>query len=120
MINKNIAIGISILIIAISMLYLYSYLYPNLQNKEVQQTTKEVTYIGSILAMVKDCAPFAENCKPETYFYLSVNDSMFLLDLENATIQIPLHEYIGVPDKKVKVIGVLENNTIKAILITQP
>ena len=120
MVNKNIVIGIVVLLIAISMLYLYSYLYPHLQNREVKQEAKEVTYIGSILALVKDCVPFAENCKPETYFYLLVNDSMFLLDLENATVQIPLHEYVGVPDKRVKVIGVLENNTIKAILITQP
>jgi len=120
MVNKNIDIGIIVLLIAISLLYLYSYSYPPLQNKGVKQETKEVTYIGSILAIVKDCAPFAEDCKPETYFYLSVNGNTFLLDLENATIQVPLHEYVGVPDKKVKVIGILENSTIKAILITTP
>jgi len=111
-----VSIIVMIIVVAVAIL-----LYTNSQNRQApQQTPQQVTYVGNLLAVVVDCAPGAQNCKPRTEFYLAVDNKTLSLDLTNATIQIPLNEYVGKPDKKVKVVGVLEGDVLKATLVTAP
>jgi len=109
-------IVVMIIVVAVAIL-LYAYFQ---SGQAPQQTPQQVTYVGSLLAVVVDCAPGAQDCKPRTEFYLAVDSGTLSLDLSNATIQIPLNEYVGKPDKRVKVVGVLEGGVLKASLVTAP
>jgi len=75
------------------------------------------THIGSLLAVVVDCAPTAADCAPRTEFYLSAGGRIVPLDLSNATVLVPLGEYVGRPDRAVKVVGVMEGGVLKAMLV---
>jgi len=84
------------------------------------QGQQKGAYVGSLVALVVDCAPDAVDCRPYTEYYLVTDNIMLRLDLSNATIQVPLGEYVGVPDKKVKVIGTLDGDVLRAELVTAP
>jgi len=75
------------------------------------------TYIGSLLAVVADCTPGAADCAPRTEFYLAVGGRAVPLDLSNAAVLVPLHEYVGRPDRAVRVVGVLEGGVLRAELV---
>jgi len=112
---------VSIIVIVVAIVVTVAVLLYASQNRQApQQTPQQVTYVGNLLAVVVDCAPGAQNCKPRTEFYLAVDNGTLPLDLSNATIQIPLNEYVGKPDKRVKVVGVLEGGVLKASLVTAP
>jgi len=111
----SIIVIVVVIVVAVTIL-----LYASQSGQAPQQTPQQVTYIGNLLAVVVDCAPGAQNCKPRTEFYLAVDNKTLPLDLTNATIQIPLNEYVGKPDKQVKVVGILEGGVLKATLVTAP
>jgi len=111
---------VGIIIVVVIVVAVVMLLYASQNRQAPQQTPQQVTYVGNLLAVVVDCAPGAQNCKPKTEFYLAVGNKTLPLDLTNATIQIPLNEYVGKPDKRVKVVGVLEGGVLKASLVTAP
>ena len=111
---------VSIIIVVVIVVAVAMLLYASQNRQAPQQSPQQVTYVGNLLAVVVDCAPGAQDCKPRTEFYLAVDSGTLLLDLTNATVQIPLNEYVGKPDKKVKVVGVLEGDVLKASLVTAP
>jgi len=115
--HMKLVVSIIVVVIVVAVAVL---LYESQNRQAPQQTPQQVTYVGNLLAVVVDCAPSAQDCKPRTEFYLAVDNKTLPLDLTNATIQIPLNEYVGKPDKRVKVAGVLEGGVLKATLVTAP
>jgi len=107
----------SLLVTSLIILIVLSHVLSNDARPQVQQRG---VYIGVLTAVVVDCAPSVQDCRPRTEYYLVTDGETLRLDLTNATIQIPLNEYVGKPDKKIKVVGTFNGSVLKAELITIP
>jgi len=83
----------------------------------VSQQPRQQEYVGHLVALVVDCAPGAQDCRPRTEYYLDTGNGTLPLDLSNAVIQVPLSEYVGNPGKKVRAVGVLESGVLKVRLL---